>query len=152
MSGSAASVFEGPAGIIPVVNTAGNIYEEVQVATAGKTVFVLTTFQYTPGTKTIIVLKNGVELRRAVQFAETNNTTVTLAAGAALNDVLTFRAYAIGTLTAPLQNNGVIPAGTAGQVLAKIDATDYNLQWLSLSAIATLLRSTSPERCFCPDG
>lgn len=139
MSGSAASVFEGPAGIIPVVNTAGNIYEEVQVATAGQTVFTLLTFQYTPGTKTIIVLKNGVELRRAVGYAETSNTTVTLAAGAALNDVITLRAYAIGTLTAPLQNNGVIPAGANGQVLAKSSGSDYALQWLSISSIATLL-------------
>jgi hypothetical protein len=139
MSASNANVFTGPTGTLPVVNTQGNIYEEVQVAAAGQTVFNLATFQYTPGTKTIIVLKNGVELRRAVSYTETSNTRVTLAAGAALNDTLTFRAYAIGTLTAPLQNNGVIPAGTAGQVLAKVDASDYSLQWKDLSSIATLL-------------
>lgn len=139
MSASNANIFEGPAGQIPVVNTQGNIYEEVQIAAAGQTVFTLATFQYTPGTKTIIVLKNGVELRRAVGYTETDSTHVTLAAGAALNDVITFRAYAIGTLTAPLQNNGVIPAGTVGQVLTKNSNSDYDLKWLSLSSIATLL-------------
>jgi hypothetical protein len=39
----------------------------------------------------------------------------------------------------PLQNNGVIPAGTSGQVLAKSSGSDYALKWLDLSSIATLL-------------
>lgn len=32
---------------------------------------------------------------------------------------------------------GVIPGGTATQVLAKIDSVDYNTQWLSLGTVAT---------------
>jgi len=32
---------------------------------------------------------------------------------------------------------GIIPGGTANQVLAKIDSADYNTQWLSLGAVAT---------------
>jgi hypothetical protein len=32
---------------------------------------------------------------------------------------------------------GVIPGGTANQVLAKIDATDYNTRWQSFAAVST---------------
>ncbi len=32
---------------------------------------------------------------------------------------------------------GVVTGGTAGQVLAKIDGTNYNTEWISLSAVAT---------------
>jgi hypothetical protein len=57
------------------------------------------------------VLKNGIELRRAVGYTETDSSLITLAAGAAINDVITFKAFAVSQTLAPLQNNGVIPAG-----------------------------------------
>jgi hypothetical protein len=139
MTASNANIFQGPTGVLPVVNAQGQLYEEVQVATAGQTVFTLATFAYTPGTHSIFVLKNGLELRRAVAYTETDTTHVTLAAGATLGDVVTFRAFAVSQTLAPLQNNGVIPAGTINQVLAKSSGSDYALKWLDLSAIATLL-------------
>lgn len=139
MTASNANIFTGPTGTLPVVNAQGQLYEEVQVATAGQTVFTLATFNYTPNTKSVYVLKNGIELRRAVGYVETDSSHITLAAGAALNDVITIKAFAVSQTLAPLQNNGVIPAGTSGQVLAKSSNSDYALQWLNLSSIATLL-------------
>jgi hypothetical protein len=50
-----------------------------------------------------------------------------------------FKAFAVSQTLAPLQNNGVIPAGAINQVLAKSSGSDYALKWLDLSAIATLL-------------
>jgi hypothetical protein len=139
MTASNANIFQGPTGVLPVVNAQGQLYEEVQVATAGQTVFTLATFAYTPGTRSIFVLKNGIELRRAVGYVETDTTHVTLAAGATAGDVITFKAFAVSQTLSPLQNNGVIPAGTSGQVLAKSSGSDYALKWLDLSSIATLL-------------
>jgi hypothetical protein len=69
-----------------------------------------------------------LELRRAVAYTETDTTHVTLAAGATLGDVVTFKAFAVSQTLAPLQNNGVIPAGLANQVLAKSSGSDYALQ------------------------
>lgn len=139
MSASNANIFTGPTGTLPVVNSNGQIYEEVQVATAAQTLFTLTTFQYTPGTKTISVFKNGSRLRRGVDYTETSNTQVTLATGAAAGDIITFVAYAVSQVLAPLQNNGLPPAGTAAQVLSKKSGSDYDAQWLSLSSLTTLL-------------
>lgn len=139
MTASNANIWTGPTGTLPVVNAQGQLYEEIQVATAGQTVFTLATFAYTPGTRSIFVVKNGLELRRAIAYTETDTTHVTLAAGATVGDVIIFKAFAVSQILAPLQNNGVIPAGTSGQVLAKSSGSDYALQWLNLSSIATLL-------------
>lgn len=140
MSGSAATVFAGPGGNpLPVVNANGQIYEEVQIATLNQVLFTLLTFTYTAGTKTINVFKNGLRLRRGTDYTETSTTQVTLITPCAAGDTITFTAYAVSQILAPLQNNGVIPAGANGQVLAKSSGSDYALQWLSLSSIATLL-------------
>jgi hypothetical protein len=139
MTASNATIFTGPTGTLPVVNSNGQIYEEVQVATLNQVLFTLLTFTYTTGTKTINVFKNGVRLRRGTNYTETSSTQVTLTTPCAAGDVITFAAFAISQVLAPLQNNGVIAAGNSGQVLAKNSNSDYDLKWLDISSIATLL-------------
>jgi hypothetical protein len=56
---------------------------EIQTATAGQTVFTLTTTQYQPGTNTLSVFVDGVNQYDGVSYSyvETNSTTVTFSAG-----------------------------------------------------------------------
>lgn len=135
---SDASIWQGQSGIIPVVNTAGNLFVENQVATAGQTVFTLASFQYTPGTNSIFVFKNGLLLKLATAYTETDNSHVTLAAGANVGDVLTFVAFAVSQVTPTFYQNGVPPAGTTGQLLAKKSNSDYDLNWISLASLPVL--------------
>lgn len=144
MSGSQATVWEAPAGTIPVVNANGNVLEEVQVATAGQTVFNLASFQYTPGTHSIFVYRKsgttgGQMLRRAVDYTETSITRITLTAGATVGDLLFFIAIAISQIDGPPVINGVPSGGTTGQILTKASGSDYDMVWQALSALSTLL-------------
>ena len=140
----AATIWEAPAGTIPVVNANGNVFEEVQVATAAQTVFTLTTFQYTPGTKSIFVYRKsggigGQMLRRNIDYTETSATQVTMTAGATVGDLYFFLAIAISQIAGPPVINGLPGGGTTGQVLAKTSGSDYAVNWTSLAALGTLL-------------
>lgn len=57
--------------------------QEIQTATAGQTVFSLTTISYQPGTNNLSVFVDGVNQYDGVSYAyvETNSTTVTFTAG-----------------------------------------------------------------------
>jgi hypothetical protein len=57
--------------------------EEIQVATAGQTVFTLTTMQYQPGTNSLTVFVDGVNQYDGSSYAyvETSSTVVTFTAG-----------------------------------------------------------------------
>lgn len=59
------------------------VQEEIQTATAGQTVFTLSTVTYTPGTNTLQVFVDGVNQYDGVSYAyvETDSTTVTFTAG-----------------------------------------------------------------------
>jgi len=59
------------------------IQEEIQTATAGQTVFTLTTMSYAAGTNSLTVFVDGVNQYDGVTYAyvETNSTTVTFTAG-----------------------------------------------------------------------
>ena len=54
---------------------------EVQTATAGQTVFTLTTMSYAPGTGSLTVYVDGVNQYEGDSYVETNSTTVTFTAG-----------------------------------------------------------------------
>lgn len=54
---------------------------EVQTATAGQTVFTLTTMSYVPGTGSLTVYVDGVNQYEGDSYLETNSTTVTFTAG-----------------------------------------------------------------------
>lgn len=135
---SAASIYEGQTTLIPVVNALGNVFEEWQIATAGQTIFNLLSFQYTPGTNTLLVFKNGLFQRVGFDYTETNSTRVTFLAATSLNDKIAFFAWATQGVAIP--NGGGLPAGgTIGQVPAKLSGNDYDVGWISVSAIAGLL-------------
>lgn len=144
---SAADFWQGPTTNVPVVNADGNVFEETQVATGGQTVFTLLTFTYTTGTHSIFVYRKtaadggvgGEILRRAVDYTETASNKITLAVGAVAGDVITFVAFAMNQIIAPIVNNGVPQGGTAGQVLTKVDSSDYNTLWNNPASITTLL-------------
>lgn len=127
-----ASIYEAQSDPIPVVNALGNVFEETQIATAGQTVFNLVSFNYTPGTFTLQVYVNGIRRRVGANYTETSSSRVTLLTPSVLNDAVTFRAEATSGLTTP--NGGGVPVGgTAGQVLSKINSSDYNTQWVTNS-------------------
>ena len=54
---------------------------EFATATAGQTVFTLTTINYTPGTNTLNVFIDGVKQYVGTSYVETNSTTVTFTSG-----------------------------------------------------------------------
>ena len=71
--------------IIGINSTFLNFYtqEEIQTATAGQTVFTLSTVNYTPGTNSLSVFVDGVNQYDGSSYAyvETDSTTVTFTAG-----------------------------------------------------------------------
>lgn len=133
------TVWQGPTENVPVVNANGNVFEEVQVAAAAQTLFTLTSFEYTPGSNSIFVWKNGEMLRRVVDYVETSSTEVTATAPAALNDEFVFVSIAINQLIAPVVFNGIPSGGTDGQLLTKVGASDYAAEWSDPDSITTLL-------------
>lgn len=66
--------------------------EEVQIATAGQTVFTLTTMQYQPGTNNLVVYVDGVNQVEggSYSYVETNSTTVTFTSGLHVGAVVKF--------------------------------------------------------------
>lgn len=137
---SDATVWTAQSDPIPVVNTNGNIMEEWQTATGGQTVFTLVSFEYTPDTNSLFVFQDGLILHRDVDYTETDESTVTLTVGATLNDKLTFLAIAIAQAEAPLFEHGVPAGGTTGQYLAKVNADDYNTEWIDPPATPSSLQ------------
>lgn len=135
---STASIYFAQTTLIPVVNALGNVFEEWQAATAGQLVFSLASFQYTPGTNTLLVFKNGLFQKLGADYIETTAARVTFIAPCALNDRIAFLAWA--TSGAAIPNGGTLPAGgTTGQIPAKLSNNDYDVGWVSISAIAGLL-------------
>jgi len=135
---SNASIYEGQTSLIPVVNALGNVFEEWQIATAAQTIFNIVSFQYTPGTNTLLVFKNGIFLRRGFDFTESSSSQIILSSGATLNDRIAFFAWATEGVAIP--NGGGVPAGgVTGQALIKTSNNDYATSWQSLSALASLL-------------
>jgi len=74
-----------------------DISTQLITATAGQTTFTLTTFNYLPGTDTLQVYRNGLRLNLNLDYLETNSSTVTLTAPAALGDQFLFQGGAVVT-------------------------------------------------------
>ena len=69
--------------------------QEVQTATAGQTVFTLTTMAYQPGTNSLSVFVNGLNFISGTDFTETSSTTVTFATGLTVGDEVKFTTSAV---------------------------------------------------------
>jgi hypothetical protein len=65
---------------------------EVQTATAGQTLFTLTTVTYEPGRGNLAVYQNGIKLIAGTDYSETSTTSITLSVGTDLADELEFQA------------------------------------------------------------
>jgi hypothetical protein len=100
------------------------VQEEVQTATAGQTVFNLTTITYAPGTNSLSVYVDGVNQYEGstYSFVETDATTVTFTAGLHVGALVKFTTAVPATGTAT--NANVVtyePAGT-GAVVTTVQA------------------------------
>lgn len=100
------------------------VQEEIQTATAGQTVFTLTTLNYAPGTNSLTVYVDGVNQYEggSYSFIETNSTTVTFTAGLHVGALVKFTTAVPATGTAT--NANVVtyePAGT-GAVTTTVQA------------------------------
>jgi hypothetical protein len=98
--------------------------EEVQTATAGQTVFTLTTMQYQPGLNNLVVYVDGVNQVEGgtYSFVETSSTVVTFTAGLHLGAIVKF--VSAETLTTVGNNAALVayePAG-AGAVTTTVQA------------------------------
>jgi len=66
------------------------VERETQTATAGQTVFTLTTITYTPAISSLRVFVNGLYQTPSVDYAETSSTVVTFTSGLVEGDLVTF--------------------------------------------------------------
>ena len=88
-----------------------DISTQVITATAGQTTFTLTAFEYSVGTETLDVYRNGLRLTVGTDYIETNSTTITLTSGAAAGDELLFQA---GTVIR--NGNALVPGVSLGDL------------------------------------
>lgn len=85
---------------------------EIQTATAGQTVFTLTTMEYQPGTNNLLVFVDGVNQYEggSYSFVETNSTTVTFVSGLHVGAEVKFTtATPINTITADAATTAYTP-------------------------------------------
>ena len=103
--------------------------EEIQTATAGQTVFTLSTVTYTPGTNSISVFVDGVNQYDGSSYAyvETNSTTITFTAGLHVGALVKFTtavSISAGATTADLVvYDPPFTGGVATTVEAKLAET-----------------------------
>lgn len=87
-----------PSAVITSTANADNSYKAQRfIATAGQTVFTLTTFAYQVSTGSIVLEINGVAQFITEDFTETSNTSITLTTPAEVGDVVVIRGFIGGT-------------------------------------------------------
>lgn len=97
------------------------IQEEVITATAGQTVFNLSTINYTPGTNSLSVYIDGVNQYVGDSYLETDSDTVTFTAGLHVGAEVKF------TTAVPI-STGVIDAGSVGYTAGFTGAVGQTVQ------------------------
>lgn len=105
------------------------VQEEVQTATAGQTVFNLSTINYTPGTNSLSVYIDGVNQYVGDSYLETDSTTVTFTSGLHVGAEVKFTT-AVQTTTGAVDASIVSFTGFNGQTgvvqdLAGNDGSDW---------------------------
>ena len=140
--------------------------EEVQTATAGQTVFTLSTFTYTPGTNTLSVFVDGVNQYDGSSYAyvETNSTTVTFTAGLHIGALVKFTTAV--TVSGNVTNANLViynPAGTGAvattvetKLRESISVKDFGADSTgvanSTTAFTNALTAANPQAVFVPAG
>ena len=99
------------------------IQEEVQTATAGQTVFNLSTLSYAPGTNSLSVYVDGVNQYEGstYSFVETDSTTVTFTAGLHVGALVKFTTATPATGTATNANVVVYDPAGVGAVTTTVE-------------------------------
>jgi len=87
-------------------------FEEVQYATAGQTVFNLTTMTYAAGANNLMVFVDGVNQYEGLSYTETDNNTVTFTQGLHVGAVVKFST--VQTQTSSVANAGAVTFTAAG--------------------------------------
>ena len=96
-------------------------FEEVQYATAGQTVFNLTTMTYAAGANNLMVFVDGVNQYEGLSYTETDNNTVTFSQGLHQGAVVKFS-------TVQTQTSQVASAGAVSFLQAGTGAVPTNVQ------------------------
>ena len=71
-----------------LTSVVSNLISQLFTATAGQTLFILTSGAYTQGNNSLVVYMNGLKLRNGIDYTETSTTSFTLVNGASLGDEL----------------------------------------------------------------
>ena len=87
-------------------------FEEIQYATAGQTVFNLTTMSYAPGGNNLMVFVDGVNQYEGLSYTETNSTRVTFTQGLHVGAVVKFST--VQTQTSQVASAGAVTFLQAG--------------------------------------
>jgi hypothetical protein len=87
-------------------------FEEIQYATAGQTVFNLTTMSYAPGGNNLMVFVDGVNQYEGLSYTETNSTRVTFSQGLHQGAVVKFST--VQTQTSSVASAGAVTFLQAG--------------------------------------
>ena len=113
------------------------VQEEVITATAGQTVFNLSTINYTPGTNSLSVYIDGVNQYVGDSYIETDSDTVTFTAGVHVGGEVKFTT-AIQTTTAALPATAVSFTGFKSQTGSVQDLADNDgSDWIGFSQSGT---------------
>jgi hypothetical protein len=123
-----------------------DISTQLITATASQTTFTLTTFTYLPGTDTLQVFRNGLRLNLGLDYLETNSSTVTLTAPAALGDQFLFQGGAVvtgnqvpGSQVSFLQaGTGAVTRNMQDKAREVISRADFTTEADYLSAASTI--------------
>jgi hypothetical protein len=87
-------------------------FEEIQYATAGQTVFNLTTMTYAAGANNLMVFVDGVNQYEGLSYVETDNNTVTFTQGLHVGAVVKFST--VQTQTSLVNSAGAVSFTAAG--------------------------------------
>jgi hypothetical protein len=143
------------------------IQKETQTATAGQTVFEMTTMTYSPGVNNLWVYVNGVLQNRITDYTETNVTTVTFTSGLNLSDEVQFIAVKNTAATSVLAENvsytpaGAGAVGTNAQVKLResVSVKDFGAvgdgvadDTAAFSAAVTFSEISNARRIIVPSG
>ena len=139
--------------------------EEVQTATAGQTVFTLTTMQYQPGTNNLVVYVDGVNQVEGgtYSFVETSSTVVTFTAGLHLGAIVKFvsaETLSTGVTSADLVSyqpagSGAVTTNVQTKLRETVSVKDFGAVGDGVTddtAAFTAARTASNGRYFVPAG
>lgn len=139
-----ASIWDGSSTIVSTAN-ADNVYKSQKfTATAGQTLFTLTSFAYQINTSSVEVFINGAaQFGSGVDFTETSNTSITLTEAAEAGDVVFIRGFVGGTNAAAAADSAAQAASSA--VTASAAATTASTAATNASASATAAANSAAQ-------